>query len=395
MRAGTVVRAGTVAARRAGRANARPAGVGTLETMARWLAAVIVFAVGAVGCVNPPGPADPPDLSGRAPAGRSRRPAGTVPPATVPPATVDPPTSAAAGPVSAVCPLTGLAGGEADRPALAVKVENSRPARPQSGLGAADVVVEELVEGGITRFVAVYHSAAPATVGPVRSIRPMDPPIVAPLAGLFAYSGGVPPFVSLLRAGTNQDVGHGAVPAAYRRDPARRAPHNLYADPARLWAAADAAHRRPPGPLVAGPRPPGLPPAARPAGTVELRLSPAAHASWSWDASTRRWRRTSDGRVHLGADGGQLDADVVIVLRVAVRDSGARDVGGAAVPETIVVGSGAALIVAGGAVVDGRWVKAAPGDPWRFTDTSGAPLAVPAGRVWVELVPDTGAVSVR
>lgn len=88
-------------------------------------------------------------------------------------------------------PLTGLESSTPiDHPALAVKIENSVDARPQTGLGAADLVWEEVVQGGITRYVAVYHSTLPPEVGPVRSIRAVDPSIAAPLHGLFAFSGG-------------------------------------------------------------------------------------------------------------------------------------------------------------------------------------------------------------
>ena len=58
------------------------------------------------------------------------------------------------------------------RPALAVKIENSSEARPQTGLDQADVVWEQVVEGGISRFVAVYHSQVP---GRGRS-DPLGPP---------------------------------------------------------------------------------------------------------------------------------------------------------------------------------------------------------------------------
>ena len=93
-------------------------------------------------------------------------------------------------------PLTGIESGTVPaRPALAVKIENSVDARPQTGLNAADMVWEEVVEGGITRYVAVYHSTLPAQIGPIRSVRPMDPAIAAPLHGLFAFSGGQRPFV--------------------------------------------------------------------------------------------------------------------------------------------------------------------------------------------------------
>ena len=56
------------------------------------------------------------------------------------------------------CPLTGEPppkGVDPERPAVAVKIENSPQARPQHGLEQADLVFEEIVEGGITRFMAI------------------------------------------------------------------------------------------------------------------------------------------------------------------------------------------------------------------------------------------------
>ncbi|HSO95040.1 MAG TPA: DUF3048 domain-containing protein, partial [Acidimicrobiia bacterium] len=91
-----------------------------------------------------------------------------------------------------VAPLTGQpdTNGARHRPALAVKIENTPDARPQAGLDTADVVYEEQVEGGITRFWAVFNSTRPTTVGPIRSVRAMDPNLLAPLGGIAAYSGG-------------------------------------------------------------------------------------------------------------------------------------------------------------------------------------------------------------
>jgi len=91
-----------------------------------------------------------------------------------------------------VAPLTGLAdpgGASLTRPALSVKVENTDAARPQAGIDQADVLYEEVVEGGITRFVAIFNSTVPDVIGPVRSVRQEDPDIVWPLGGIFAYSG--------------------------------------------------------------------------------------------------------------------------------------------------------------------------------------------------------------
>ena len=59
-----------------------------------------------------------------------------------------------------------------DRKPIAIVVNNHKDARPQSGLSKADTVMEVLAEGGITRYVAVYHNNYDvAKIGPIRSLR--------------------------------------------------------------------------------------------------------------------------------------------------------------------------------------------------------------------------------
>ena len=126
---------------------------------------------------------------------RRRRATTTVPTTTIP-AT----TTTKAPPIA---PLTGLvdpSGASLTRPAMSVKVENTPDARPQAGLDQADVLYEEVVEGNITRFVAIFNSQIPDVIGPVRSVRAEDPDIVWPIGGIFAYSGGAQVNVNAINA---------------------------------------------------------------------------------------------------------------------------------------------------------------------------------------------------
>ena len=66
------------------------------------------------------------------------------------------------------------------RRVIAFKVDNNLNARPQSGLQEADTVMEILVEGGMTRFLAFYMDKTSSYVGPIRSARPTDPNLVRP-----------------------------------------------------------------------------------------------------------------------------------------------------------------------------------------------------------------------
>lgn len=78
------------------------------------------------------------------------------------------------------CPLNGEKYTTVEKQAwqqrrpLAVMIENSQDARPQSGLSKADIVFELVAEGGITRFMAMYYCDAQkddVLLAPIRSAR--------------------------------------------------------------------------------------------------------------------------------------------------------------------------------------------------------------------------------
>lgn len=294
-------------------------------------------------------------------------------------------------------PLTGTPrpAGAAAHASLTVKIENTPDARPQRGLNGADVVFEELVEGGISRFAAVYHSQLPDVVGPVRSIRPMDPPMAAQFAGLFAYSGGQRPFVNALQASASQDVGIDRATSAYYRDSAKVAPHNLMLRPAAALAKADAKHRKDPKPLAvfaADAAGSTAASAGSPAGTLSLRFSTYEQPRWSWTGSA--WVR-SERSVPATTSGQRISAANVVVLRVTVHNTRYHDPIGTPVPETALSGaSGSGLVASDGRTVAVRWSKAGASAPLVLKTATGGILRLAPGRSWVELVPQTGSVTV-
>jgi hypothetical protein len=295
-------------------------------------------------------------------------------------------------------PLTGVATPTLTaRPALAVKIENSITARPQTGLNSADMVWEEVVEGGITRYLAMYQSTLPPEIGPVRSTRPMDPAIAGPLHGVFAFSGGQPQYVSAAAQAGLQIVSNDAGAPGFYRISSRPAPHNVYADPAKLLGQADAAHRASPPPqflfATTAQQPTALT-AGKPANVLHLVLSGIAHPSWTWNAPAGKWLRSEFDTPAVGADGKQLAATNVVVLRVNVVITTAVDPAGNRVPETLLAGTGSATVATGGHVVAGSWAKPSVTAPVQLAGPDGMPLRLAPGNTWVELVPNgTGGVA--
>jgi hypothetical protein len=280
-------------------------------------------------------------------------------------------------------PLTGRPApdaGRAARPAVAVKIDNIVDARPQAGIAAADLVYEEFTEG-ITRFIVVYHSNDADAVGPVRSVRPADGLILTPLGGVFGFSGGSPSAVALAADTPLTLVTENDTAVMYRR-PGRVAPHNLYTSTSALWSRAPAGAGAPP--KVADFLPEGRPftgSGATPVTSLYVAAAPGVTATYDWDAASSTWLRSTDGRSHLLEEG--RIAPTTVILQYTpylefVDDSKVM------YPE--VIGSGDAWVLAGGSMVQGTWSKASAGAVTTFTDSAGAPIALPPGQTWIHLV---------
>jgi hypothetical protein len=292
--------------------------------------------------------------------------------------------------VPVVWPLTGVRTEEvAERPALAVKIENSPEARPQTGLEDADTVWEEVVEGGITRYVAVYHSSIPDVVEPVRSVRPMDPAIVAPLDGILAYSGAQQPFIAAVGDAGVQSVIMDAGDAGFSRDPNRYAPHNVVGDPEAFLAQDDGERTGPPPQqfafAAAADRATAVVDGTKARG-VDVVMSAAQTSAWAWDKKSGTWQRSEGESPSMSASGVQHAAENVVVLEVEVVNTSYRDPSGAPVPETQLVGSGQGLVATGGRTLAVEWSKESLQDPVVLT-VDGAVVELAPGRTWVELMP--------
>jgi Protein of unknown function (DUF3048) N-terminal domain/Protein of unknown function (DUF3048) C-terminal domain len=304
---------------------------------------------------------------------------------------VEPTTGASAEAPVVLSPLLGtpMREGEPELPSLAAKIDNHPLARPQYGLDRADIVFEELVEGGVTRYVAVWHSYLPPAVGPVRSIRPMDPDIVSPFGGIIAYSGGQDRFVRAMRATDLVNVVEGEEDTAdvFWRSLERQAPHNALLNAARAVAGH---HELDAPPLqfryASPPDEPDAVASGDPATLLETTFSPSSTSSWTYDAVSGVYARSQNGVPDLAQSGTRLAAANVVVARVDIDES-------LGVPRTELEGSGEAWIATGGRVLRGTWVKEGARAPLRLVSSTGSVLTLAPGNTWVELVPNgTGGV---
>ena len=305
-------------------------------------------------------------------------------PEASPSSSADPTSEATETPEApALWPLTGLEvdGELPTHPVLVTKVDNTSSSSPQVGLGSADMVVEELVEGGMTRLAAFYYSKIPSVVGPVRSMRASDIGIV-PTGAHVITSGAAAVTLDRINKAGIPFVTEGA--KGVYRETSRSAPYNLFSRPdviAKGIKGGDA-----PEPYL------DFGSSADFSGT-----KPARSLSASFGGHTTNWA-FEGGKYAItdsyAAEGDEFPAASVLVMRVEIGDAGYRDPAGYLVPETKFEGAGPAQLFHDGKVVQGTWSKNGLTGAIKLETKRGDALTVPAGRVWIELVPQgTGNVT--
>ncbi|MFF2275305.1 DUF3048 domain-containing protein [Agromyces sp. NPDC058126] len=274
-------------------------------------------------------------------------------------------------------------------PSLAAKIDNHEDARPQIALNRTDLVFEELVEGGLTRYLAVWHSDMPDAIGPVRSIRPMDPDIASPLGGVIAYSGGQDQFVAMMMATPLVNVVFDLDETGlYSRADERPGPHDVILDATETMAR-NAKLEPPPVLFEYGTADPLADPAfaAAPTSRIALVFSEGRSPSWDWDAGSSSWLRSQEGTADLEAGGARVRATNVVTLEVGI------DWRYGEVPKTVLIGSGEAWVSVGGRTAHGTWSKDAAASPIVLTADDGSPLRLAPGNTWIELLPESGSAS--
>lgn len=273
-----------------------------------------------------------------------------------------------------------------------MKIDNTRPAQPHVGLRQADVVYIEQVESGLTRIAAVYSSALPPVVGPIRSARITDIALFAQYGRpAFAYSGAQSKLKPALRAAPFFDVSQDTGGRGYYRDRGRYAPYNLMGRPTVLLARAPrASTARDVGFVFAT-----TAPAGGRAATKMRAAWPSSSAGFAWSPSRNAYRVSLNGRSARAAEGGGQYAKTVVVQYVKERDSGYGDKFGGRTPLSITTGTGSGVVLRNGKAWPITWTRPSLAAGTRFQGPDGQPLPFDVGQVWVLLVDKKSPVSFR
>ncbi len=297
-------------------------------------------------------------------------------------------------------PLTGLPiadPAQARHSVVAVKIDNSPPARPQTGLTQADDCIEERVEG-ITRLMCLFHSEDADPVGPIRSARSSDVDLMGNLSRpVLMWSGGNAGVTAEIDWAVSQgfiiEAGHPRNDSLYHRDNRRQMPHNLYGSTAPVREQFTPGPQPAPHPLFAY-RAPGeaLPPSAADTPGFVVDFGRGVRAEYVWDQERKGWDRFQVDESHprgrsafMDSNGRQVAPDNVVILVVPYGQSDADSRS----PKAVSVGEGDAIVLTDGKAVVGRWKRPVSFASWELVDPAGAPIRLTPGRTWVAL-PEAG-----
>jgi hypothetical protein len=284
---------------------------------------------------------------------------------------------------------------------IAIMVENSFAARPQSGLYLADVVFEVVDEYGITRFVAVYASQDAGIVGPVRSSRPYYAEIAKSFDPVYGFFGTYPQnyayieslgmyTMSAMTDGSGLSHIVGLMP--YWRDKSRSKAieHTALTSTVKIKEKAQAVGY----PLDGN----GIPfnykgdadEASRGGvNNVFIDFGTPAYSpkgfnvNFKYDRASNSYLRYQGGKAHVDHEtGGIISVKNVVVLITDIE--GPIDKYKHMNVRT--TGSGQAFYFIDGNAVEGTWERGGLAEPFRFFDGGGNEVALNAGNTWISMV---------
>ncbi|NTW62140.1 DUF3048 domain-containing protein [Candidatus Saccharibacteria bacterium] len=286
-------------------------------------------------------------------------------------------------------PLTGsLVANESitKQPVTGLMIENSPDARPQSGLKDSGVVFEAIAEGGITRFLVLYQSEKPQTIGPVRSLRLYDVEWAAAFNCSIGHVGGSAAALAEVRNGSYRDIDQFFNSGTYWRASDRYAPHNVYTSFARIDAL-NSVKGYTSSTFTGFTRTDGKPIKKPDASNVNITISSYLYNStYVYNSKDNNYSRSQGGAAHMDRESGQITPSVIVAMRVdesTAFEDGYRE-------NITTTGSGAATIFQNGTAITATWSKATRQDQIKFTDANGNDIPLVRGQTWLAAVPNDG-----
>jgi hypothetical protein len=272
---------------------------------------------------------------------------------------------------------------------VAVMIDNMTTARPHSGLDKAGVIYEALVEGGVTRFMAIFEASQRAKeIGPVRSARLYYLDWVKDYDALYVHCGGSNESLGAIGTRGIKDIDEITGGSRFFwRDRSRYAPHNLFTSSKLLeHAVLDSGLKDQKPTYEPWKFKDDKPIEERPSDDKFIKIDFSSRSylvEYRYDRENNHYLRSMAQRPHKDKiTGEQYTAKNVVVQFVSSR---VIDAAGRLAMDTI--GEGKALVFRDGEVIEGTWKKESRQSRTKFYDADGKEVEFVRGTTWIEIVP--------
>jgi hypothetical protein len=270
---------------------------------------------------------------------------------------------------------------------VALVIDNDPIARPQLALGQADLVYEVPVEGGMTRYLAVYSADIQVDkVGPVRSARSYYVTLAEELKAALLHVGGSPKSLEMIKTASVYDLNEFYNEKYFWRDTSggRPAPHHIFTSSENWQRYLDnrGLKERQTESWLFKEEAPSL----ETSGDINVRFSANFQALWRYDRENNEYLRFFNGREAIDGDE-QIKAKNIIIQKVAsevIDELGRLNIN--------LHGSGEAIVCLDGPCQLAEWRKKGT-DRTRYYYTDGEEVKLNPGVIWIEIADSMTQVS--
>jgi hypothetical protein len=293
-----------------------------------------------------------------------------------------------------LCPLTGLpiTPEELSLRPIAVMIDNFATARPQSGLMNAEIVYEMPAEGGITRYMAIFHHLDTEKIGPVRSARPYFIDKAMEYNAVYIHAGGsnqaLEDIQTLKVDALNDLKGDGN----FWRSKDRKMPHNLYTNTKltrEVMSVRKLDNKKWSSPVNVSSQFVDLD--GKLTNSFSIDYKQGYKVGYQYDQDKKVFFRTINGtRLKDKETGTEISTVNMIVERVSsqVIDKAGR-------LELSDIGKGDGYFLTAGKLIQIKWSKDSRQAKTIYTDLKGNPIKLNKGNTWIQVVPDYATIEIK
>lgn len=285
---------------------------------------------------------------------------------------------------------------------VAIMINNIKTALPQYGIGAADIIYEVPVEGGITRMMAVYNDYTKVPrVCSIRSCRYYYPVIALGMDAVYVHWGMDPSIAkeTLNRLGINRLDGSTIGSQYFGRDQARLKKYSLehtgYFDGTRLPEAMkklnyrtnrDSSYGKTLFNFSSSP----LTLTGATCNSAVLTYSSLYFSTFTYNTTNHTYTKMHSGKPHMDSSTGkQLEFKNVLVLQTNIKNFNNSKL------MDVELKGGTGKYISNGVAIDIKWSKENEKSKIVLTKADGAKLELNQGKTYIGIIGYNKSVSIK